>query len=82
MMSTVPLTNKVDLHIDWYRFTKHTHGPKVWPWWRLVVVHPVRWSLLSPIDRANARSHKGYNIWVYTRWGAWCHGVSWPKVAA
>lgn len=47
-----------------------THGPQVWPWWKLLVVSVVRGShdpywyfWITPI---------AYNVWFYTRWGAWC----------
>ena len=57
-----------------------THGPQVWPWWKLVTIHiagpcshdPADYFWITPIS---------YNIWVYTRWGALCfewrvrHGV-------
>jgi len=40
------------------------HGPQTWPWWRLVTVHVVRAS----------SQQLAWNIWIYTRWGAWCWG--------
>jgi hypothetical protein len=47
-----------------------THGPRVWPWWKLLTVHVARcthdpyWLFwITPIS---------FNIWVYTRWGAVC----------
>jgi hypothetical protein len=75
-MITVPLTNRIDVHLDGHRFTHTHHGPKVWPWWKLVVFHLARW------NGAGVNIYKGYNVWVYTRWGAWCHGISWPKVTS
>lgn len=57
---------KVFLNSTW--FTQHTHGPKSWRWWQLLVVHPAKVRLngeLSPL-RLN------HNVWFYTRWGAWC----------
>ncbi len=81
-----PVNNRIDFHLDGHRFTKHTHGPKTWPWWRLVVVHIVAWDggLNNEARKLDDRFNtlKGYNIWIYTRWGAWCNGISWPKVAA
>lgn len=71
---TIPLNNWIDIHLESHRYTTHTHGPKVWPCWRLVVVHLARW------NGTGESTHKGYNVWIYTRWGAWCHGISWPKV--
>lgn len=56
--------------LDTNVYTEHTHGPKTWPWWRLVHVHIVRCThdpahlfWMPPI---------AYNIWLYTRWGARC----------
>ena len=39
-----------------------THGPQVWPWWRLVSFSVVRLEIHLPST--------GYRLWVYTRWGA------------
>lgn len=52
-----------------------THGPQVWPWYKLFSVRIVRCShdpywlyWITPI---------AYNVWFYTRWGAivwaWYH---------
>jgi len=43
------------------------HGPKVWPWWMFVTVRVVRASVAK-------ESQAAWNIWIYTRWGAWCWG--------
>jgi len=40
-----------------------THGPQVWPWWRLVSFGFVRLELV-------AKPSIGWRLWVYTRWGA------------
>ena len=41
-------------------FTKHTHGPSVWSWWKVFSISPVRSSVNLPSS--------GWNIWIYTRW--------------
>lgn len=38
------------------------HGPKTWPWWRLVAVRFYRAQVNLPST--------GWRIWLYTRWGA------------
>lgn len=44
------------------------HGPQTWPWWRVVTVSIVR--------TCSYRTEKrGWNVWFYTRWGAWCCGI-------
>lgn len=53
------------LHIDSHRYHP-SHGPQVWPWWRLITVRIVR--------TRGGRIQKAWNIWTYTRWGAWCCG--------
>lgn len=73
-MKTFPLTNHIDVHLDSHRFVSTEHGPKDWPWWKLVVVRLCRWRGVGN------ECYKGYNVWIYTRFGAWCHGFSWPKV--
>lgn len=39
-----------------------THGPQVWPWWRLVSFGLVHLEVAKP--------SMGWRLWVYTRWGA------------
>jgi hypothetical protein len=44
------------------------HGPQTWPWWRLASVSVIRASgVILPST--------GYNVWLYTRWGAYLLGV-------
>ncbi len=47
-----------------------SHGPQVWPWWKLLTLSVVRCShdpfwffWITPIS---------FNVWLYTRWGALC----------
>lgn len=49
----------------WY--TQHTHGPKTWPWWRLVSVVAVKVS----VNCSPSPLRLNHNMWFYTRWGAW-----------
>jgi hypothetical protein len=53
-----------------------SHGPTVWPFWRLVTIRVVKcewcnepnnWHVIKPI---------AFNIWAYTRWGALCQSVT------
>ena len=45
------------------------HGPQSWPWWRLLSVTAVKcWP-------SGVRFN--YNVWFYTRWGAWPVQVVW-----
>ncbi len=55
--------------ISTYRH-RPTHGPQSWPWWRLLVVNVVRCrdALQTPLP--------SWNVWAYTRWGAWCWYVA------
>jgi hypothetical protein len=39
-----------------------SHGPQVWPWWKLISWKFVRKAVQPPST--------GYGLWVYTRWGA------------
>lgn len=39
-----------------------SHGPQVWPWWRLFSLAFYRLTIAEP--------HSGYRTWFYTRWGA------------
>lgn len=60
-------TNFGPLLID--NHTYHpSHGPKTWPWWRLITINVV---LAIGCSRTEYRA---WNIWTYTRWGAWCCG--------
>ena len=36
------------------------HGPKTWPWWRLVWFRFLRLDIYPPST--------GYRLWIYTRW--------------
>lgn len=57
-----------------YRNTP-THGPQVWPWWRWVSVRVVRWEYYRTFTFQDYVGTKpAWNIWVYTRYGAWCFG--------
>ncbi len=51
-----------------YFFASRTvqHGPKSWPWWRLVSPSWVKLRGVTPPT-------EGWCLWLYTRWGA----VSW-----
>lgn len=55
------------LHVDWpnkYNFLMKTfHGPQRWPFWKIVSISIVRCSGVIPPSI-------GYNLWIYTRWGA------------
>lgn len=51
-----------------------SHGPKVWPWWKLLTIHvcrcthdPACYFWMPPIS---------YNVWLYTRWGALSFNVT------
>jgi hypothetical protein len=46
------------------------HGPKTWPWWRLLVVDAVR---ANPDNPFSTHPVHHWNLWFYTRWGAHCH---------
>jgi hypothetical protein len=50
------------VHLDLPRtiFTKHTHGPTVWPHWKVFSISLVRASVYAPSS--------GWNVWIYTRW--------------
>lgn len=39
-----------------------SHGPQVWPWWKIV-----SWKLVKQTVRPPST---GYSLWIYTRWGA------------
>ena len=45
-----------------------SHGPRTWPWWRLVTFAPV---LAKPMTPPNT----GHHFWIYTRWGARMLGI-------
>jgi hypothetical protein len=47
------------------RLTGCSHGPQTWRWWQWI-----KFSLVPcwPVKCGNA----ALNLWVYTRWGAWC----------
>lgn len=47
---------------QWYKET--AHGPKVWPWWRMFSARLYKAAVHRPST--------GYNLWIYTRWGAKC----------
>ena len=66
-MITIPLWPRwarnietVQIELPWTVHTKHTHGPSVWPWWKIFSVQPVRASIYAPST--------GWNVWIYTRW--------------
>jgi hypothetical protein len=62
------------LAVGRYRFypskrflTKCQHGPKTWPWWRWISI-----SIHQHMPHFSERKQNGWNIWIYTRWGALC----------
>jgi hypothetical protein len=57
--------------MKWPHRYRPSHGPQVWPWWRLLTISIVR---CGPGDPVRYFWIKGihYNAWFYTRWGAWC----------
>jgi hypothetical protein len=50
------------------------HGPKTWPWWRLVSFSFVRCGRTS--DTSYPRT---YRLWVYFRWGRMPSYGTWAK---
>jgi hypothetical protein len=44
-----------------------SHGPQVWPWWRLFSFSVVRQDIPLPST--------GRRVWFYTRWGAGYVGI-------
>lgn len=52
------------LSID-MRVLRPSHGPQVWPWWRLISFAAV---YTNP-GRQNP-DVPAWNVWAYTRWGA------------
>lgn len=42
------------------KYTRHVHGPKVWPWWKLIVVKIYKCSGVTQPSTA-------YNVWIYTK---------------
>ena len=47
----------------WWKHGKPTHGPQVWPWWKIVSFSVVE---LQCYDH----THLGWCLWVYTKWGS------------
>lgn len=47
-----------------------THGPQIWPWWKLATLNVCRCT--HDPDRLFWNIPLSYNIWLYTRWGAIC----------
>jgi hypothetical protein len=43
-----------------YTFKETSHGPKVWPWWKLFSVSIVKAAVKAPTT--------AYNVWMYSRW--------------
>ncbi len=74
------LTNHTNLIVSTNVYHPY-HGPQVWPWWRLIVVHLAKSDYTQP-PREDSDYLGGRNLWFYTRWGAWCWEINWPKVAA
>ena len=67
---------KLELRRHIYHDT--SHGPLMWPWWKLLTISivrcthdPYRFLWITPIT---------YNIWIYTRWGAMCHTWCWRNI--
>lgn len=44
------------------------HGPQTWPFRRLLVIRAFRTNPDLPRNPAV----DSWNVWAYTRWGAWC----------
>lgn len=61
-------TLALKLNLHWYTLRGVTHGPQDWPWWRLASFAAVR----TNQDRPNPLA-TGWNVWIYTRRGAWCN---------
>lgn len=58
----------LSLDVDTWHYRATLHGPQTWPWWRLLVVRAPRCNRDLPPNPHAA----SWNIWFYTRWGAWC----------
>lgn len=44
------------------------HGPQSWPWWLLFTMRAVRCNPHITFEQAPVHH---WNLWLYTRWGAW-----------
>ena len=63
---------RLDRHV-YRRADGLSHGPAVWPWWKLVTIKiarcshdPAHFFWMTPIS---------WNLWIYTRWGARCCNI-------
>lgn len=54
-----------------FRSKRVYHGPRSWPWWKLVSFRLVKLSVQAPST--------GYGVWAYTRWGAACVDIYFPR---
>lgn len=48
---------------SWAKHGRPSHGPQVWPWWKLLSFNVVEL-------RCYDQSHLGRRVWIYTRWDA------------
>ena len=60
----IRVSKRLAFILDWrgHRVSSPIHGPQVWPLWRLFSFSAVRTDF-----------HTGWNLWLYSRWGARVH---------